>query len=222
MVKVLILYYLSIKQTHGYEIQKFIQMSGFDVWANIKMGSIYYALNKLEQEKKIKVIKEISKEGRTRKIYTITELGKKELNKSIELELNKSIIPLNLDKFIIPITFNKIDKDKVVMAVDKQVKILEEKLKYWEYWMEKRNFNEYESVEKVSFEMTICNIKNAIRWYKAMVKDFDYYHKKGEEYENLIASFICEEDNDIDEVKLDSTEELRTSVLNQDSSSKGH
>ncbi len=49
MIKVLILYYLSIKPTHGYEIQKFIQVNHMDEWTKIQSGSIYYAINKLEK-----------------------------------------------------------------------------------------------------------------------------------------------------------------------------
>ncbi len=32
MIRTLILYYLNIKPTHGYEIQKFLQVSGADRW----------------------------------------------------------------------------------------------------------------------------------------------------------------------------------------------
>ena len=39
MVRILILYYLNIKTTHGYEIQKFIQETGLEQWTQIKSGS---------------------------------------------------------------------------------------------------------------------------------------------------------------------------------------
>jgi DNA-binding PadR family transcriptional regulator len=50
MIKLLLLYYLSVKPTHGYEIQRFIQENELDKWTKIQSGSIYYALAKLEKE----------------------------------------------------------------------------------------------------------------------------------------------------------------------------
>ena len=72
MIRALILYYLSIKPTHGYEIQKFIQLLGTDQWMKIQSGSIYYALTKLEKEKCIDVLREERTGSRVRKIYKIT------------------------------------------------------------------------------------------------------------------------------------------------------
>ena len=75
MIRGLILYYLNIKPTHGYEIQLFIKVSGMDQWAKVQSGSIYYALNKLEKEKCIQVLREERTGSRVRKIYEITDLG---------------------------------------------------------------------------------------------------------------------------------------------------
>ncbi|MDV9924842.1 PadR family transcriptional regulator, partial [Clostridioides difficile] len=55
MIRTLILYYLNIKPTHGYEIQKFLQVSGADRWTKIQSGSIYYALAKLEKDGGVRV-----------------------------------------------------------------------------------------------------------------------------------------------------------------------
>ncbi|WP_235689849.1 PadR family transcriptional regulator [Clostridioides difficile] len=62
MIRTLILYYLNIKPTHGYEIQKFLQVSGADRWTKIQSGSIYYALAKLEKDGGVRVLKEEKQE----------------------------------------------------------------------------------------------------------------------------------------------------------------
>jgi len=79
MIRVIILHYLNIKPTHGYEIQQFISMSGIDQWTKIQSGSIYYALTKLEKEKNIAIQREERTGSRVRKIYAITEQGKNTL-----------------------------------------------------------------------------------------------------------------------------------------------
>ena len=76
MIRGIILYYLNIKPTHGYEIQQYISMSGMEQWTKIQSGSIYYALTKLEKEKNIAVIREEHTGARVRKIYEITEQGR--------------------------------------------------------------------------------------------------------------------------------------------------
>ena len=85
MIRGIILYYLNIKPTHGYEIQQYISMSGMEQWTKIQSGSIYYALTKLEKEKNIAVIREEHTGARVRKIYEITDLG----TEVLQLELKR-------------------------------------------------------------------------------------------------------------------------------------
>ena len=93
MIRGIILYYLNIKPTHGYEIQQFINFSGIDQWVNIQSGSIYYALTKLEKEKNISILREERIGSRLRKIYQITEKGKQYYQmKCEEWELTKEVI----------------------------------------------------------------------------------------------------------------------------------
>lgn len=78
MSKLIILGLLRNKDMHGYEIQTIIQESRIDQWANVLSGSIYYALNKMEEEAIIKTIKEERTGARIRKIYQITEKGEEQ------------------------------------------------------------------------------------------------------------------------------------------------
>lgn len=76
MIRSLILYYLNVKPTHGYEIQKFLQIAGVDHWTKIQSGSIYYALAKLERKDCVEILREEKNGGRIRKIYAITQKGR--------------------------------------------------------------------------------------------------------------------------------------------------
>ena len=131
MVKGLILYYLSIKSTHGYEIQKFIQLSGMDQWTKIQSGSIYYALTKLEKEKYIQVLKEERTGSRVRKIYEITDLGRKELEKEMRTELMTPIMETGSLKFVLYPMISVLKEKETKQLIEKHISDLEEKKKYW-------------------------------------------------------------------------------------------
>ena len=90
MVRALILYFLSIKPTHGYDIQRFIEINGMDQWARIQSGSIYYALNKLEKQGFIYTLREERNGARIRKIYAVNNSGKEELRRTLKEELLKT------------------------------------------------------------------------------------------------------------------------------------
>ncbi|MEG1409142.1 MAG: PadR family transcriptional regulator [Terrisporobacter sp.] len=223
MVKLLILYYLNIKSTHGYEIQKFIQATGLDVWAKVKSGSIYYALSKMEKNGEVELYKEESNGSKVRKIYRITEKGKLELKTTIEQELNKPLMPTGTDKFIIPITFNRLDKEAAIEIINNHIKSLEETLDYWEYWKNIKISETTLELDKISFEMTISGIKDSIRWHKAAIEEYDDYIKYSQRLELMIKNVdfgeVEEKNNDViaDKEKI---EMLREIILNNPEESK--
>lgn len=78
---------------YGHEIQQIIDERGLREWLTIGFSSIYYILNKLEQQKL--VTSELRAEGRApaRKVYQITEAGRGVLQTAISdlLRLPRSI-----------------------------------------------------------------------------------------------------------------------------------
>lgn len=222
MVKVLILYFLNIKQTHGYEIQKFIQTSGFDTWANIKTGSIYYALNKMEKDGEIELVREEIRGSRTRRIYKITELGREVLKKTIEEELKGPIVPLNLGKFILPATFNKINKQSAVEIIEKRIGELNKEIEFWKYWREvKANASSgatFHKADKISFDMAISNFEYELQWYRALIEEFDIYYEFSKKYEIMIKNVDFEEVDQKDTAGIDiekaSIGDLKSIILN--------
>lgn len=224
MVKLIILYYLNIKSTHGYEIQKFIQATGLDTWAKVKSGSIYYALSKMEKNGEVELYKEETIGSKVRKIYKITDKGKEELKNTIEEELAKPLMPTGTDKFIIPITFNRLDKEEAISIINKHIKSLEETLDYWEYW-ENIKINESTlQVERISFEMTINGIKDSIRWHKAIIDEYDEYVKYSQSQEVMIKNIDFGEEKEAKynntEINKNRIEELREIILNNPQESK--
>jgi len=175
MVKVLILYYLSIKETHGYEIQKYIQNTGLSTWAKVKSGSIYYALGKMEEKGEVELVQEKTQGSRVRRIYKISDKGREELKKALKLELSKNLVPIGTEKFISPSFLCEIDKKSGIEIINKHIKELKESLEYWGYWKNLKVVDKTQNVERISFDMTIETIKYSIKWHEALVDEYDYY-----------------------------------------------
>lgn len=189
MIRGLILYYLNIKPTHGYEIQRFIQLSGMDNWAKIQSGSIYYALNKLEKEKCIQVLKEERTGSRIRKIYEITELGKKELEKEMRLELETPILEAGSLKFVVYPMISVLSEQETKAIIEKHIKDLQEKKKYWETWREVKCGIDTSRLTKLSFDMTIHTLEDQILWHEELINSFLEQRKEAEEAANMIKAF---------------------------------
>ena len=82
-VRTAILGYLFEKECHGYELKKKIEheMKG---WADIKFGSIYFALRSLQSEKLVKKVRSEKNSGKpSRTIYRITKAGRMELRRHL-------------------------------------------------------------------------------------------------------------------------------------------
>ena len=79
---------------YGYELEKIIEERGMRVWTEIGFSSIYYVLKRLESRECIQSTVE-DVEGRpARRVYTITEKGKKIMKEKVkdDLSQNKKLI----------------------------------------------------------------------------------------------------------------------------------
>jgi len=173
MIKALILYYLSLKPTHGYEIQKFIQINHMDSWTKIQSGSIYYALGKLEKEGLITLQMEEKIGAKIRKIYGITDKGREELKACVKEELNRSIYETGSDKFIIYPILESLDKKVITEEVTKHVHHLRERKKEQEKWQKLKLDQRSLKVESICFEMMISSLDYQIKWHEAFLEELD-------------------------------------------------
>jgi len=186
MIKVLILYYLNTKPTHGYEIQKFIKYTQLDSWTKIQSGSIYYALDKLEKDGMISLLREESIGSKIRKIFSITDEGKKELERCITEELQKEIYEVGSDKFILYPFLNSLDKEHIVKKVNLHIEALKEKKNYFEKWQKIKIQPDSLKVETLSFEIILSNLDYQIRWHAALLQELDACQQLGKKTEDFI------------------------------------
>lgn len=186
MIRALILYYLSIKATHGYEIQKFIQVQELDKWTKIQSGSIYYALAKLEKEGFIYLQKEETVGAKVRKIYAITEKGKDELEACLEQEMQREVYPIGSDKFIMYPLLNSMDSNKIKEILKKHLRSLENKKQYIEKWKSLKVDQTTLEVERLCFEMMSSSVNYQIKWHEALIKELETCKEYGSRLAELI------------------------------------
>lgn len=218
MVSAFILYYLNMKPTHGYEIQKFLQVSGAEQWAKIQSGSIYYALTKLEKDKHIKVNREERTGSRVRKIYEITESGKKELHQLMAEELDKPISNIGSMKFLTDPMLSILDKDEMTKIIINHITKLQEQKEFWEKWYHVKADENGSGLIKLTFQMTIENIGYQIRWHEELLANLDEYISNSKESEQLIKSInfdLMEENSPTseEELKLQYAMRLKSEIM---------
>ncbi|GKX67909.1 PadR family transcriptional regulator [Inconstantimicrobium mannanitabidum] len=196
MVKALILYYLSVKETHGYEIQRFVEFVGIDKWAKVKSGSIYYALASLEKDGFIDTVREERTGARVRKIYGINKKGEQELVKLTKEELLKPIWPVESEKFESWTFINKLPKEEVIELVNKHIEELKAQVTWWKQGKEVKVLDNSTKLDILTFDISITNLENQIKWHEALLEELDKCMIISGGQENLIKSIAFEEIDD--------------------------
>ena len=214
MIKALILYYLNIKSTHGYEIQKFIQINHMDKWTKIQSGSIYYALGKMEKEGLIVIKNTVGTGSKARKTYAITEKGKDELKEMVKEELDKELLASGSDKFLIYPILNTLDTSVVLAKVESHIEKIKAKIEYLKKWQGIKIDEKSLKVERISFEMMIKNLEYQIEWHEALIEEMDECIASSDEISDLILNFDFSEAESMAMSTKDSIEAIKQDILN--------
>jgi len=125
-VRTICLGILSRGDATGYEIKKLFDDDGYQHFVEASFGSIYPALSRLTQEGLVSVRSEIQEKRPDRKVYSITEAGRKAF-------LGSLLKPLPEDRHRSPFVFamlfsHLIPHPRVVEMVDTYIEQSETKL----------------------------------------------------------------------------------------------
>lgn len=74
--RLLVLGLLNESPKYGYEIQKWLEQSRTDTWADVLPGSIYHALQQLQKEGLVRVSETSQVGHRLKAVYAITDAGR--------------------------------------------------------------------------------------------------------------------------------------------------
>ena len=220
MIRVFILYYLNIKPTHGYEIQRYFQVSGMEQWMKVQSGSIYYALTKLEKEKLIVALREEGTGARVRKIYGITEAGKEALQKELLAEVRKPISEVGSPKFILDLMIGELPKEKLTEAIKEHIHILREQKEFWKKWQKIKGNEIATKLQGITFQMTVDHLQNQILWHEELLEYLDLYMEQSRQSKIMLQSFdfveVAEKTQDMEvSQQLDYALKLREMIVKE-------
>jgi len=186
MIRSLILYFLSVKDTHGYEIQKYIQLNHLDRWTKIQSGSIYHALAKLEAEGAIDCVSVERVGGRSRNIYRITEHGRDVLSNELLYELSAPINDIGGDKYLLYPLLGALDPSSAATVIGDHIVLLEERRAYLEHWQRVKRSMGFSRLEAMSFSMMLDGIAAQIEWHRVLLEELEACRAMGPGLESFI------------------------------------
>ncbi|RKN86610.1 PadR family transcriptional regulator [Paenibacillus ginsengarvi] len=101
--------------SHGYKVYSDITSWRADTWTNVKPGSIYHALEKLESQRLIQPVPSQSEEkpGPSRTEYSVSEKGKEEFYSLLEAALKSS----DIQSFSVGVAFMEMMPRTEVLAL---------------------------------------------------------------------------------------------------------
>lgn len=125
-VRTLCLGILSFREASGYEIKKEIEEGQFSNFIDASYGSIYPALNQLHAEASVTVRAEEQSGRPDKKVYAITEAGRKALSEGLAQGAAKDKFK---SEFLFAMLFQEyLTDDQVRAAIEKQLGDLKQKL----------------------------------------------------------------------------------------------
>ena len=172
MVQLFILFFFSIKPTHGYEIQKFISLNRMSEWNNIKSGSIYYAIKKLEKDGYIRMSDKPEEGEKKKQIYEITQKGRDILKKLAYNEMSKPLQGASSEKFLLYPMIASLQKEEIIQCVEKQISDLDAQKNRINDWRNEKNQKAC-SIEVITLDYMITTIESQIIWHKRMLDHVD-------------------------------------------------
>ena len=125
-VRTLCLGILSIQEASGYEIKKEIEEGQFSHFIDASYGSIYPALNQLHAESLVTVRAEEQSGRPDKKVYAITETGRKALSEGLSQVAAKDKFK---SEFLFAMLFQEyLTEDQIGLAIEKQMGDVKQKL----------------------------------------------------------------------------------------------
>ncbi|HOD53945.1 MAG TPA: PadR family transcriptional regulator [Candidatus Cloacimonadota bacterium] len=123
-VHLTVLGFINFKPMHGYEIMNTIKTKGMDIWAGIKMPSVYNALQHLENKAYIKGTQEVEGNNPPRNVYHMTDSGLKYFKKLILSYLQNDVV--GVDYWLaISFTYRTMSKNEYIALLNSRLEHLE-------------------------------------------------------------------------------------------------
>jgi DNA-binding PadR family transcriptional regulator len=172
-VHVVLLGLLIKKPLYGYEIKHIIEDHMGD-WTDIKFGSIYFALGKLDHEGKVAVDREVKGGKRpARRVYRITDKGREEyfrLLRGLWTRKDRAMYPLDIALFFI----DSLPKGEVEEYIRQNIGAYRQALVYIEKHEKEQLSNEHVPRQaKYIFGHSKTHMKAELEWLEKVLADME-------------------------------------------------
>ena len=170
MAYLIILALLRNGPMHGYEIQQLIRMSRMDEWANLLSGSIYYALNRMEQEGLIRTEAEERTGARLRKIYAITEKGEEKYRQLVRESLTLAPHSVKSDFAVALNMIDSIPREEALALLQRNLEQVETTLEHWRRGKAIKSQYGLSPFAVAAFDNAIAILEEDIRFIKRIMQ----------------------------------------------------
>jgi DNA-binding PadR family transcriptional regulator len=164
IVRLVILGLLRERPLYGYEIKQIIEEHMSD-WTSIAFGSIYFALDKLAEEKFVEKV-EVEQKGKrpSRSVYQITKTGREEFIRLLReswQQFEREYYPLDICLFFL----DSIPIDEVIHYLKTRKDTLQSALDYvQDHRKEQLALPEVPPLAAAIFDHTIVHTKAELQW----------------------------------------------------------
>jgi len=98
-IQFLALMMLNDKPMHGYQLKDELESQGYVREGRFNTGSLYTILNRMEEHGDLSSTQELSEEGRTRRVYKVTDEGRRRLKAGLEYMLRRKRLLDELEQY---------------------------------------------------------------------------------------------------------------------------
>ncbi len=155
---------------HGHQIRREAQTNRTELWTDIKVGSLYGALNRMADEGIIEAVRtERSGNMPARTIYAITELGRRELNVLRDATLRE--VRLRPDPVDLALQYStELDPGAAVAAFVNRRAALAAELDAWQL-LHAQAEPYLRGTEPLSFEHRTFRLEAEIAWHDRVIAE---------------------------------------------------
>lgn len=170
--RLLILGVLRIRPLHGYEVRRELETWRAETWANIAYGSIYFALNKLTEERLIEPAdpnQEAGGKRAARTTYRVTEAGEQEYQRLLR-EAWWQVKPV-IDPFQVALAFmDDLPREELLMVLRYRLAGLEQTLMVLDYIAETyKSGPDRPRHVRESFRLSAAELKAKREWMAGVI-----------------------------------------------------
>lgn len=98
-IQFLSLMMLNDEPMHGYQLKDEMERQGYVRDGRFDTGSLYTILNRMESRGDLSSTQELSEEGRTRRVYRVTDEGRRRLKAGLEYMLRRKRLLDELERY---------------------------------------------------------------------------------------------------------------------------